>query len=161
MGDITDVKAKLGGTVALEDGGEDTIHDLTDIVAQYDKASADGMASTTTSDTLIWCNPYEFSLRVVRAIIVSGSTLTADDTDYATITVKTDDGANGTTATAATWTTTTTGTGDWAADTAEVATITAANATLVSGGCLHFNIAKAGSGVVVPASKVFVVLRKV
>lgn len=161
MGDISDIKAKLGGTLALEDGGEDTIHDLTDIIAQYEKASADGMASTTTADTLIWCNPYEFSLKVVRAIIVSASTLTASDTNYATITVKTDDGANGTPATAATWETTTTGTGSWAADTAEAATITAANSTLVSGGCLHLNIAKAGSGVVVPASRILIVLRKV
>jgi len=160
MGDITDVKARLS-VFAQDDGGEDTINGLTDIYVQHSKASADAMASTTTADTLIWCNPYDFSLRVVSARIVSASALTAHDTDFATITVKTDNGANGSPATALTWETTTTGTGSWATDVAEAATVTAANATLVAGGCLHFNIAKGGSGVVVPASLVVIRLRRV
>lgn len=160
MGDCSDVKARLS-VFAQDDGGEDTLHALTDIVTVYAKTAADAMASTTTANTSFWMNPYDFAVKVVSACILPQSTLTADPSNYATITVKTDDGAAGTPAVAVQWDTTTTGTGSWATSVKEAGTVTAANTNVAVGACLHFNIAKTGTGVVVPACIIMVRLRKV
>lgn len=150
MSNLGDFKRGLTA-LAQATGGLATINQMVSVAIPYAKTAADGMASTTTADTLFWINPFDFSLKIVSARLVSASALTADAANYATITVKVDDGANGTPATALTWETSLTGTGSWVADTGESATVTAANAVVVAGGCLHFNIAKAGTGVVVPA----------
>jgi hypothetical protein len=152
MSDLGDVKRVMAGTTALQYGGLDTIHQLTDIVVNFTKSSADSMATDATTVGVFWTNPFDFPLKVVGAKLVSASTLTASDSHYATISIQVDDGANGAPAVAASWATTTTGTGNWAADTAESATITAANAVVAAGACLHFAIAKTGNGVAVPVS---------
>ncbi len=77
--------------------------------------------------------------------------LTANDTDYATLSLVYDAGP-GTDVVVATRTTQITGgSGDWVADTPVALTITAANAVVPAGKNLMFKITKAGSGVAVPA----------
>lgn len=163
MSNLTFIRA-LGGSLG-EGHGSSSYTDtsgvqivknaLVDFIAvPYRKTSADGMATTTTANTMIgFMNPFDFSIQLVSAFAVAvGGTLTANDTNYATITMLFDDGAAGTPAVAATWTTTTTGTGNWAVGVKEAATITTANKVLVAGGVVWFNIAKAAAGVVVPTS---------
>ncbi|HEX6276326.1 MAG TPA: hypothetical protein VFZ53_24970 [Polyangiaceae bacterium] len=170
MSNLTFIRA-LGGSLGEGHGsssysntsGEQIVDNLVDFIAvPYRKTSADGMATTTTSDTQIgFINPFDFSIKLVSAFAVAvGGTLTAHDTNYATITLKFDDGAAGTPAVAATWTTTTTGTGNWAVGIREAATLTVANLTLVAGGAVWFNIAKAAAGVVVPTSDYYMRFRK-
>jgi hypothetical protein len=89
---------------------------------------------------------------VVSGRLVSAAALTAHDTNNAVISFRTDDGADSTPAIAISWTTSTTGTGNWVADIPESGTITAANAVLAAGACLHFGITKGSSGVVVPVT---------
>jgi hypothetical protein len=155
-------KAALGGGTLTAQGGEDMVNALTDFHIEYVKSSADSMATDATSATMFWCNPYDFDVVLVSGKAVSASTLTAHDTNYATITVQVDDGANGTPVAALTWTTTTTGTGNWAADTAKANTATASATvcTVAPGACVHFAIAKASSGVAVPASRYIVRCRR-
>jgi hypothetical protein len=161
MGDLTDVKTKWAGTVALDEGGEDTINGLTDFEIRYEKAAADAMASTTTANTLFWANPYDFSVKIVGAKVAPASTIATDETDYVTVTIKVDDGAAGTPATAVSWVSNAAGTGAWATGICEAGTLTAANCTVVAGACLWFNIAKAASGKIVPISHYMIRLRKV
>lgn len=162
MSNLTAI-ATLGGSLFEGHGsssytpanGEQIVRNITDLFgAPYRKTSADAMASTATANLQIgFVNQFDFSIRLVSASVVAvGGTLTASDTDYATVTLKFDDAAAGTPAAAATWTTQTTGTGNWAVGVKKAATLTAANCTLVAGGVVWFNIAKTGSGVVVPTS---------
>ncbi len=162
MSNQTDVKSALAGAVATDRGGEATINALTDIFVTYTKGTADSMAADATAAVLIgFTNPFDFSLQVVGAKIVSASALTAHADNYANVNILTDNGANSTPAAAAVFATSVAGTGSWATDVAKSAAITAANATLVAGGNLHFSITKAGSGVVVPVSYITVRLRKI
>jgi hypothetical protein len=136
---------------------------------QISKA-ADGAASTATTNTFMFCNETPYPMYVLSASYVSpAGTITASATDYATISVLTDNGAAGTPAAAGQRSTTIAapGTGNVAAaikaDILTAGTITAANSTarvLVAGGILWFAIAKAGSGVVVPAGTITVTLAK-
>lgn len=143
----------VGPTGVAGVGGDQVLKNLIDFERTFTKAAADAMASDTTANTIIWCNPYPFSVQLVSARAVGQAGLTAHDTNFATITLKTDDGAAGTPNVAVTWATTLTGgTGTWTAAIAKTGALTVANLTLVAGGCLHFNIAKAAAGVVVPIS---------
>jgi len=153
----------LGGTVANGRGGEDTVDQLTDFFVQFTKPAADSMAADATAATTTgWTNPFDFSLSVVNGKVVSASTLTAHADNNASITLQVDDAANGTPAAALTWLTSTAGTGSWAADTAEANTSrTAANCTVLPGACLHYAIAKNGTGVVVPITHFVIRLRRI
>jgi hypothetical protein len=154
MSNLGDFKRGLV-TLANSVGGLATVNQAISVLsAPYQKTSADAMATTTTANVQTgFANHFGFSIKLVGAYVVPvGGTLTADDTNNAVITLKFDDGAAGTPAAAATWTTSTTGTGNWAVGVREAATLTAANCVLVDGGVVWFNIAKGGSGVVVPTS---------
>ncbi len=149
------------GTDFQDVGGEDTYFQETDITFPVTKAAADSMASDATANTRFWTNPFDFNVEVVSAKISPGNTLTAHDSNYAQVQVKTDDAAAGTPAVALQWATTTTGTGNWATSVAENQTTrTAASCILVPGANLWLAIAKQGSGVVVPAFLMTVRLRK-
>jgi hypothetical protein len=152
MSNLGQVKRVMAGTTANQYGGLDTIHQMTDIVFTYVKATADSMATDATSAVLAFVNPYDFPLKVVSGRLVSAAALTAHDTNNAVISFRTDDGADSTPAIAISWTTSTTGTGSWVADIPESGTITAANAVLAAGACLHFGITKGSSGVIVPVT---------
>lgn len=164
MSDLLDIQAKIAGTMGNDEGGESTVLDLFSLVVPYDKTAADGVAGTTTANTKVWCNPYSTPLKIVRATLNPGGTLTASDTDYATISLLTDDGAAGTPVAATTILTKTVaggGSGNWASAVSLVfANQTASALAVPAGGCIWFAIAKAGLGVVVPVCKLQLVLAK-
>lgn len=151
------------GSASYGDGsGSAIVDNLTDFFVQFSKPAADSMAADATAATTTgWTNPYDFNVVVVSGKLVSASTLTAHADNNAVITLQVDDAANGTPAVALTWTTSVLGTGNWAADTAEANTgRTAANCTVVPGACLHYAIAKGGTGVVVPITHFVIRLRR-
>ncbi len=164
MSDLYDVQAKIAGTMGNDEGGEAVVLNLFSHVVTYDKTAADGAASTATSNTKIWCNPYTTPMKILRATLNPAGTLTASDTDYATVSLLTDDGAAGTPAAATTILTKLSasgGSGNWATSVSQVfGNQTAAALTVPAGGCIWFAIAKAGSGVTVPISKIQIVLAK-
>jgi hypothetical protein len=160
MSNNTDFKGALAGS-AQANGGEKTINDLTDFVVHYEKVADDAMASSTQADHVFWTNPFDFDLQVVSASYSADNTITANDTTFATITIKTDDAAGGAPAAVASWVTNLAGTGNVAARVAEPAVITAANNRVRPGANLVFNIAKASTGVVVRAGSFAVRLRRV
>lgn len=152
-----------GSSSYPSNSGVQIVDNLIDFVAApYRKTAADGMASSTTANTQIgFMNPYDFSIQLVSAwVIPVGGTLTADNANYATVSLLFDDGAAGTPATAASWATQITGTGNWAVGVRKAGTITTANKVLVAGGVVWFAIAKTGSGVVVPTSDYYMRFRK-
>jgi hypothetical protein len=160
MSDAGDIQDRLAGTIALDEGGQDGVYKLFDFVVPYAKTAADGMASTATTDTLFWSNPFDFSVKVASATLIQTTGVTASDTNYATVQIKTDNGAGGATAVAAAISTTTTDSGNITANIKKNLTVTAANATVVSGGNLYFAITKTGAGVVVNAGFVHVRVRR-
>ena len=119
----------------------------------WPKAAADGMAATTTAATLF--GQTSKIGKVTEAYITPDSTLTSDNTDYATITVKklTADGA-----TAATVASVTTklaasgGSGNWVQYVKVPLTLASADLSVEAGGAFTVEIAKAGAGVIVPVS---------
>ena len=135
-------------------GGAATIDELVAIEIIFDKAAADGMASTTTTDTLVWMNPYTVPVYLQSAeAVATGAGITANDTDFATITFRTRDGVGGSSAAALTIVTNVAG-GNWTQNQRKaITTQTIANLAVPVGGQITFSIAKGGSGVVVPVSK--------
>lgn len=165
MSNNIDAKARLGGHLFGDIGGESEANALTDIAVPYIKLAADSMASDTTAAVPIWTNPFDFSVQLIGVTITPISTLTASATTYATITFGTSDGAAGEVTAAAVFTTKLVaggGTGDWVALTKITgATLTAAACVIPAGGSLHFAIAKASTGVAVPISSYCVRLRRI
>lgn len=117
-------------------------------IVEIQKA-ADGAAATATSETVA-CGTRNGG-RLIGVRYVPGAALTADNTNYATITVSKRDSAGGTKTTVASRTTQVTGSGSWTAFVPVELTLAAAADILNAGGTLTFEIAKAGTGVVVPA----------
>lgn len=159
-------KATLGGSLFEGHGGEATVNNLTDFFIEFAKAADDGMASTATSDTKFWTNPYDFDVQLVSfKYSANGGGITADDTNYATIQIKSDDAANSAPAVALDMKTqlvASGGTGNIAEDVAASSTgRTPANTTLKPGANAWFAIAKSGSGVVVRAGRVTVRVRRI
>ncbi len=132
--------------------------------------AVDANAAATTANTWMFCNETPYPMYILSASYVSpAGTITADASNFATISVLTDNGAAGAPAAAGQRSTTIAapGTGNVAAaikaDILTSGTITAANSTarvLVSGGNLWFAIAKGGTGVVVPIGSITVTLAK-
>ncbi len=149
-----DIKKALAGVQALQSGGLPSIDELLAIHILYDKAAADGMASTATTDALVWMNPFSFPVYLVAAeAVATGAGITASDTDFATLTFRTRDGVGGASAAALTIITNLAG-GNWTQNQRKAITsLTKANAAVPVGGQVTFSIAKTGSGVVVPVSK--------
>lgn len=114
----------------------------------WQKAAADAAAGTATAESLI--PRLGRQERIVGIEFVPAAALTANDTDYATITVRKRDGAGGAAVVVATLTTKITGgSGNWTAFVpVSLGTITAPD--LLSGDLLTIEITKAGSGVAVP-----------
>lgn len=115
------------------------------------KPAADAMASDTTAytaaDQIRMCR----AGRILGAAIQPTAALTADNTNFATVSVQKGDGAGGAGTTMASLTTAITGSNDWAAGRTEAMTLSAtvANTRFVKGSVLGFAIAKAAAGVVV------------
>jgi hypothetical protein len=124
----------------------------------FDKASDDAMASTTTSETYTGIYfPRACKLIGVYYVPTTGS-ITADNTNYATVTVN--KRVSGASTAIATLTTTITSSGDitQGAGTAFVNSTVAGAISIAAGGSITFSIAKAGSGVVVRGGRFSVVV---
>jgi hypothetical protein len=164
MSFLGDFKKGLASLVQTGAGAPmPTINQMLDINFFYTKPAADGTAATATADMLLWTNPYDFPVYVIGAkAAMTGAALTNDPTNNAIITFKTDNGAGGGTAIAATLTTTVALHGATLLQNQSnpFDTITAANIAIPAGGGLWFNIAKGGTGVVVPVSNYVVRLQK-
>jgi hypothetical protein len=126
----------------------------------------DGAAGTTTSETVVGYvrkapGGNATPAKVLRVYYLPAASLTAHDTNYATITVSKYTAAGGSKTTVASATTAITGgTGNWTAFVPMEITLsaTAANLILESGAILTYEVAKAASGVAIPAGKLVVVL---
>lgn len=135
----------------------------------YEVARAqDAAAGTTTAETVVGCsianpaNPTGPS-KVLRVYYVPAAGVTAHDSNYATITVSKYTAAGASKTTVATITTQTTGgggSGDWTALVPMEITLssTLANRIVEPKATLTYEIAKASSGVQLPAGKLVVVL---
>lgn len=125
---------------------------------QLRKPAADAMASDTTAYTAADQIYMTRAGRILGAWIVPQSTLTAHDSNYATVKVVKGDGAAGAETIMASVATTTTASGNWAAGVPEALTVssTVANTRIARGNVLSFSIAKAASGVVVPICSIAV-----
>jgi hypothetical protein len=135
-------------------GGVASIDEIAAFEVTFDKAAADGMASTTTTDTIVWINPYTVPVYLQSAYGVGvGAGITADASNNATITFRTRDGVGGASAAALTIVTDVAG-GTWTSNQSKaITTQTIANLAVPVGGQITFSIAKGGTGVVVPISK--------
>jgi len=116
------------------------------------KPDADAMAADATAYTAADQVRMRSAGRVLGAYIQPTATLTAHDTNYATVSVEKGDGAGGAGVVMASKTTKITGgTNDWAAGRTEALALSAtlANFHFVAGAVIGFSIAKAAAGVVV------------
>lgn len=119
----------------------------------WDKSAADGMASTTTSETYTGIYlPY--ACKVTAYFVGTSGGLTADNTNYATVTVSTRDSAGANKTALGTLTTTITSSGNLTQGAGKAFVMASGAVSVAAGSTITFEIAKAGSGVVVPAGRV-------
>lgn len=123
---------------------------------EHIKTAADGSASTATSEVPL--GMARRASKVVAAYYIPASTLTADDTNYATLTISKRAAGGGSKTTVASVSTTTTGSGDFVAWVPVPLTVVAADASVTALSQLSFEISKPGTGVVVPIGKLVVYL---
>lgn len=116
------------------------------------KAAVDGTAATTTAYTAGYMVRMPRAARILGAAYLPIGTATADGTNYATIKVVKGDGAAGAEVIMASINTDVAG-GSLAAGVTKALTVTStlANTRIPAGSVLGFSIAKAGTGVAVPA----------
>lgn len=144
---IAELSSHLGNQAATTEVGKQRTR-----VYEFVKTAADGTAATTTAEA---GTPWNYLLsngRVRRIIIKPTAALTGDPTNNAVITVSKRDAAGGTKTTLGTITTT----ASWVAGVNVSVTLTAANLDVVAGGALTCEIAKGGTGVVVPICRIIV-----
>lgn len=118
----------------------------------------DALASTATAEIPVGVAVN--ASKLVKAYYLPGAALTADDTDYATITVSRYTAAGGSKTTIASLTTETTaggGTDDWTAK-VPVALTLSASTDIAAGALITYEVAKEGSGVALPAGSLVLVL---
>lgn len=153
MANIQTIKTAIAGTLGLDSGGEDVVDELFATAVHYIKA-VDAATGTTTS-VKIAHNPNPYPMKILRASYSPGATLTSNASNYATLGIFVDDGADGAQAVALSQTTQTSGgggSGDFAADIeVPLSDATVANLDVPAGANVFFEIAKAADGVVVPA----------
>jgi hypothetical protein len=160
--------------------GEEVIYDITDIFATFQKPAADAMAADTSAATKgngvngfngSFTNPFDFDLMVVGFTISPNAALTSNDTNFATISILTDDAADAAPVACLAVSTTTTapGSGTWATDVPQIVNIglggtkgvlTASAQRLRAGANLFVSIGKTAAGVVVPICTITVRLRR-
>jgi hypothetical protein len=129
----------------------DHVHAITALSVAY-QHPGDSAASDTLAEHVVHMALGK-SIKVLAAKIESDAGLTSNDTTYATITIKQGDGAGGARSSVCSVTTKTSGgggTGNWTAFTVvDMGTIT--NATVPLSGIVTVTIAKASTGVQLPA----------
>lgn len=117
----------------------------------------DAAAGTTTAEAAVAMTVQKGKL--VRAYYVPAGAVTAHDTNYATITISRYTAAGGSKTTIASCTTKTTGgggTGNWTAFVPVEVTL-ASDVDLEAGACVTYEIAKAASGVQLPAGSLVLI----
>ena len=152
------LKNEQAGALNTFSSGGSSVSDAVTTVGQahtdqltFSKAAADGMASTATAETYLGLYvPYDCTLTAAYFIPTSGG-LTADNTNFATITISKRDSAAANKTTIATITTTITSSGNLTQGVAEPSVVAAGGVSIAAGSTITFEIAKSGSGVVVPA----------
>lgn len=149
------LKAQQAGAFATS-GASDPIGEVGKLHTRYaffDKASDDAMASTTTSETYTGVYvPVKSKLKSVKYVATTGG-ITANATNYATITVSKRDSAAGNKTTVATFASDTVSTDDVTQGVAKDMTLSSANVVIDAGSVITFEIAKAASGVIVRAGR--------
>uniref|UniRef100_A0A6H1ZU75 Uncharacterized protein n=1 Tax=viral metagenome TaxID=1070528 RepID=A0A6H1ZU75_9ZZZZ len=111
--------------------------------------------AATDYTTYFWRAPK--ACTVTGAWLVPNGTLTADNTNFSTVSIGKEDGAaGGITAVVTALTTAITGTGNWAIGTTETFAVLPASAHMDAGEVLAFVSAKSGTGVAVPSCSVIV-----
>lgn len=156
--DLGQVQSQMQAEGLTAVQGEESVRTLYRYRLSFYKSAADAMASTTTTETIICEVPFD---GVIKAIDYSpDAALTSNDTNYATITVG-KSVAGAASVAVATITTTTTSSGSWTkwVPIKGVLTTTTANLAVTGrnvkdatvGDVLTIAIAKASSGVAVPA----------
>lgn len=157
----TNVLAKFAGDECLDEGGETTAFQILDETETFFKAAADGAAATATTDQWMWTNNTGGAVSLISGLFWVSAGVTADNTNFATIQVKTDNGVGGASAVALSMTTAITDSGNLTALASKALTLrNGANATVVAGGSVYFAITKSGAGVVIPISAMTVRVRK-
>lgn len=118
------------------------------------KDTADAMASTASTLGVMY---FDVAANVIDVRFVPDAALTANDTNYATLTAQKRDGAGGAGSTIGSQTTKITGgSGNWTAH-VPVALTPSAPVAMAAGNVLTLDIAKTAAGVVVPAGYVEVI----
>jgi hypothetical protein len=157
------LRARLGGSVALEEGGESAVDDLLDFAITTVKAADDSLPADLIPDTQIWTNPFSFPVKVMggRYAPVTGN-ITGNDTNSATINIKTDDGAPAGPAPATVLSMTFPAAGGVLQnDSKAFGTWTAANSVVPPGGGVFLNSTKIGTGLVLRAGIITLRMRKI
>lgn len=113
-----------------------------------DKSADDGMASTTTSETYTGVVvPYASRIKNIWYVAKTGG-ITADNTNYATVTINKRDSAAANQLAVATLTTTITSSGNITQGAPKALVTTKANIDVTALSTFTFSIAKSGSGVI-------------
>ena len=154
---VLDLIHRLFGTLALGNEDEDLQDLVLDDIFTINKPAADAAAGTDYSYGAL---KVPFDIEVVSVTICPHGTLTANDTNFATITLEKADGAAGSATAVASVTTETTGSGDWAADTFVELTLDESEKEVDDGQILIIESAKDGTGVAVPISSFTVRYRR-
>lgn len=147
-------------TVPTSNGGDQTLGGVLFDEHHCVAVAADAAAGTTTANTKIFVNALPCHVRVNLVGISADANVANSATDYATYTFYADDGANGTPVAFASLVTNAAA-GALTADTLKSLTISNTTAALVPpGGCVFRNVAKAGTGVQLPAHNVVLRVRR-
>lgn len=168
MSALSTIQDKIIGVQALDvTSPADAVAELFAFPRSVAHASAEN-ATTNVANTKVFVNPFSYPLKIKRAVYnPTGAGLTADNTNFATINILVDDGANGTPAiglvAVTTLNTSVTGaTGNWTEDTnVNFAVLNAENIDVPVNGVVWFNIVKSGAGGVdVPAGELTLLFQK-
>lgn len=147
---------ELKGTL----GDNETVTDFDDYANIVDfvfwKSAADGAAGNASS-VFSFKAPFDFIVQ--ECVIGPDTTLTADNTNNAVLTLGKADGAGGANTTIGTLTTNV-ASGNWAADTFKSLTLTASAVSVTKGQIVTMKITKGGTGVVVPISSYTLKVKK-
>lgn len=162
MSNVGDAQKAMVGSTCSPYGGAPTVAQLFDETLFFTKAADDGMVGTATADTLFWSNPFDFPVFMVSARYTpTTGGIVADNANFATIALKSNDGAGGATATGLSMATTITDSNTLSQNQSKQLTLaTSAGQTIPAGGGLWLNIAKSGTGVIVRAGIFAVRLRR-
>lgn len=156
----TNVISKFAGDQCLDEGTDATATQLFDETETYFKAAADGAAATATTDQWMWTNNTGGACTLISAMFWPSASVTADNTNFATLQIKVDNGIGGASAVALSLTTAITDSGNLTALATKLFSTKGASQSIPAGATVYFAITKSGAGVVIPISAVTVRVRK-